>query len=69
MLIKSKHAIPTNEITDSLVFTQRRQIIKALGLSTIGLTTGVSNVFAILEILIEDRSFKSSEYVPVQWAE
>jgi sulfoxide reductase catalytic subunit YedY len=46
MLIKSKQTIAESEITDSLVFTQRRQIIKALGLSTIGLSTGINNVFA-----------------------
>lgn len=46
MLIKSKSTIYASEITDPLVFNQRRQIIKALGLSAIGLTTGVSDVFA-----------------------
>lgn len=46
MLIKSKHVIHESEITDPMVFAQRRNIIKALGLSTIGLTTGVANVFA-----------------------
>lgn len=46
MLIKSKHSVHESEITDSLVFTQRRNIIKALGLSTIGLTTNVTDVFA-----------------------
>ncbi|MFM8342295.1 MAG: protein-methionine-sulfoxide reductase catalytic subunit MsrP [Methylomonas sp.] len=49
-MIKSKHPIAASEITDSLVFTQRRQIIKALGLSTLGLSTGINNVFANSQI-------------------
>lgn len=45
MIIKTTKDIPASEITDPLVFKQRRQIIKAI-FATIAAGTGISEVFA-----------------------
>ena len=45
MIIKTHKTIPTSEITDPLIFKNRRQIIKALAGSLL-IGTGISSVLA-----------------------
>ncbi len=46
MLIKSKPSISDHEITDPLIFSQRRQILKAFAATTLASAAGIGKVLA-----------------------